>query len=504
MVNLSAFIDYHARVSPQREALLYDGERITYVELALRLRALAGLFAARGVGAGDVVAVLMKNSAAYLDIAFAVSYLGAVLLPINFRLSQAEVAYIVGDSNTRLLCVDEELTGSVGGTDAVIVFDTRAQRDPRVLTGARAAPPCAVRAPQDLMRLMYTSGTTAHPKGVQHTYSNFYWKNMDHVLALGLGPDSRANVVGPLYHVGGMDLPGINVLWQGGLLYVHREFDPEATVAAIAAERLNCTWMAPVMTGRVLALENRDRYDVSSLRWCVGGGEKTPESRIRAFADYFTGGRYVDGYGLTETCGGDTIMEAGFELARIGSTGRATAHVELRIRDEAGQDLPPGSDGEVCLRGPKVMPGYWNAPQKNAESFFADGFFRTGDVGHVDADGFLYLTDRRKDMIISGGENIASSEVERVIHELPEVAECAVIGVPDARWGERPVALVVLRPGAALDAQAVREHCRARLAAFKVPDRVLLRDALPRNPSGKVLKRVLRDEVASSGQKGPG
>ena len=495
MVNLSAFIDYHARVSPQREAVLYDGERITYADLALRLRALAAVFAGRGVGAGDVVAVLMKNSAAYLDIAFAVSYLGAVLLPVNYRLSKQEVAYIVGDSGARLLCVDEELTASVGGTDAVLVFNRAAQRDPRVL-GGQDAPPVAGRGPQDLMRLMYTSGTTAHPKGVQHTYANFYWKNMDHVLALGVSAASRCNVVGPLYHVGGMDLPGINVLWQGGLLCVHREFDPEATVAAIAAERLNCAWMAPVMTGRILALEGRDRYDVASLRWCVGGGEKTPESRIRAFSEYFTGARYVDGYGLTETCGGDTIMEAGYELAKIGSTGRATAHVELRIRDESGQDLPPGSDGEVCLRGPKVMPGYWNAPQKNAESFFADGFFRTGDVGHVDEDGFLFLTDRRKDMIISGGENIASSEVERVIHELPQVAECAVIGVPDARWGERPVALVVLRDGAQLDENALRAHCRARLAAFKVPERFVLRGALPRNPSGKVLKRVLRDEVA--------
>ena len=186
MVNLSAFIDHHARVSPAREAVLYDGARITYADLAARLRALAGLFAARGVRAGDVVAVLMKNSAAYLDIAFAVSYLGAVLLPINFRLSQAEVAYIITDSGAKLLCVDQELTGSVGGTDAVIVFDTRAQRDPRVLVGTQIPPPCTVRAPQDLMRLMYTSGTTAHPKGVQHTYSNFYWKNMEHVLALGV------------------------------------------------------------------------------------------------------------------------------------------------------------------------------------------------------------------------------------------------------------------------------------------------------------------------------
>jgi fatty-acyl-CoA synthase len=494
MVNLSAFIDYHARRDGGSEAVLYAGERITYADLAARLRALAALFAARGVGQGDVVALLMKNSAAYLDIAFAASYLGAVFLPINYRLSREEVAYIVADSGTKLLCVDEELTASAGGTDAVLVFDVAAQRDPRVL-GSGSPPPPVPRGPQDLMRLMYTSGTTAHPKGVTHSYGNFYWKNMDHALALGLSPHSRCNVVGPLYHVGGMDLPGLNVLWHGGLLCVHREFDPEATLEAIAAERLDCTWMAPVMTGRVLACEGRERYDVSSLRWCIGGGEKTPESRIRAFAEYFTQARYIDGYGLTETCGGDTLMEAGFELAKIGSTGRPTAHVELRIRDEQGADLPPGTSGEVCLRGPKVTAGYWNAPQKNAESFFPDGFFRTGDVGYVDQDGFLYLTDRRKDMIISGGENIASSEVERVIHELPQVAECAVIGVPDARWGERPIALVVPRDGARLDEETLRAHCRTRLAAFKVPDRFLLRTSLPRNPSGKVLKRVLREEI---------
>jgi fatty-acyl-CoA synthase len=254
--------------------------------------------------------------------------------------------------------------------------------------------------------------------------------------------------------------------------------------------------MAPVMTGRVLGFAGRDRYDVSSLRWCVGGGEKTPESRIRAFSEYFTGARYVDGYGLTETCGGDTIMEAGYEIAKIGSTGRPTPHVELRIRDESGADLPPEADGEVCLRGPKVMAGYWNSPDGNASTFFADGFFRTGDVGHVDAEGFLYLTDRKKDLIISGGENIASSEVERVIYALPQVAECAVIGIPDARWGERPLAVVVLKSGAQLTEAELRAHCRAHLAAFKVPERMEVRDALPRNPSGKVLKRVLRDELS--------
>jgi fatty-acyl-CoA synthase len=228
MVNLSAFVDFHARVTPGREAVLYDGLRISWADLAERLRAVAGLLHARGVRPGDVVAVLMKNSAAYLDIAFATSYLGAVLLPINYRLAREEVSYIVSDAGARVLCVDEELTALAAGTHEVIVLGAAAQRDPRTLGTDARCPPCTVRGPQDRMRLMYTSGTTAHPKGVPHTYANFYWKNVDHVITLGITRESRANVVGPLYHVGGMDLPGINVLWQGGLVCIHREFDPEA------------------------------------------------------------------------------------------------------------------------------------------------------------------------------------------------------------------------------------------------------------------------------------
>jgi fatty-acyl-CoA synthase len=247
----------------------------------------------------------------------------------------------------------------------------------------------------------------------------------------------------------------------------------------------------------MLTCPNRDHYDLSSLRWAIGGGEKTPEARIRAFSEVFRNARYIDAYGLTETCGGDTLMEAGREIEKIGSTGRAIAHVEIEIRDDQGHRLPPGRNGEICLRGPKVTAGYWKDPEKTASAFF-DGWFRTGDVGHLDSDGFLYLTDRKKDMIVSGGENIASSEVERVIHEMPEVREVAVIGLPDARWGERPVAIVVLADHAALDLPALTDHCRKRLAPFKVPKELIIRDSLPRNPSGKVLKRVLRAELEAS------
>jgi fatty-acyl-CoA synthase len=497
MINLSSFIAFHARQSPERCALKYRGEEISYTALDRRIRRVGGWLATRGIGADDVVAVLMKNSAAFLDIAFAVSHVGAIFLPINYRLAADEVAYIVENSGARVLIADDELAGIAAGPAPVVLVDEAAQADAARLAPDAGEVPARHRLPSDLMRLMYTSGTTDRPKGVMLTYQNIYWKSADHVLALGLSRDTRLLVAGPLYHVGALDLPGIAVLWQGGMLSIQRDFDAAQCLAAIEADRLNAAWLAPVMTTAILTCPGRERFDVSSLRWAIGGGEKTPEARIRAFSQYFTNARYIDAYGLTETCGGDTFMEPGLEIAKIGSTGRPVAHVEIEIRDDAGRRLAPGENGEICLRGPKVTPGYWKDPEKTAAAFHGD-WFRSGDVGYLDADGFLYLTDRKKDMIISGGENIASSEVERVIYELPQVREVAVIGMPDARWGERPVAVVVLADGVMLELPALTDHCRQRLAGFKVPKQLIIRDSLPRNPSGKVLKRVLRSEIEAS------
>jgi fatty-acyl-CoA synthase len=494
MINLSSVIAFHTRRTPDRCALKYRGEDISYASFDRRIRLVAGWLASRGIGADDVVAVLMKNSAAFLELVFAASHIGAVFLPINYRLSADEVGYIVSNSGARLLIADQELAAIAAGDAPVVLLDEAAQASVTHLAPDVAPAPMHPRQPRDLMRLMYTSGTTDRPKGVMLSYENMYWKSADQTLALGLNADTRLLVVGPLYHVGALDLPGIAVLWHGGLMSVQRNFEPEQALAAIERERLNAAWFAPVMTTALLTHPGRERYDVSSLQWAIGGGEKTPEARIRAFSDFFRAARYVDGYGLTESVGGDTLMEAGREIEKIGSTGRALAHVEIEIRDDRGNRLPPGEDGEICLRGPKITRGYWKDPDKTAAAFFGD-WFRTGDIGHLDADGFLYLTDRKKDMIISGGENIASSEVERVIYELPAVHEVAVVGMPDQRWGERPVAVVVLAEDSALDLAALASHCRSRLAGFKVPKELVIRDSLPRNPSGKVLKRVLRAEL---------
>jgi fatty-acyl-CoA synthase len=497
MINLSSFIAFHARRTPDRCALKYRGEDVSYAEFDGRTRRVGGWLASRGIRAGDVVAVLMKNSTAFLELVFAASHVGAVFLPINYRLSAEEVGYIVGNSGARILIADEEFASIAAGGAPVVLLDEAAQAGAARLARDVAPAPMHVRKPRDLMRLMYTSGTTDRPKGVMLTYENIYWKSADQALTLGLNAETRLLVVGPLYHVGALDLPGIAVLWHGGMLSIHRDFDPEKALAAIEAERLNAAWFAPVMTTAILTCPARNRYDVSSLKWAIGGGEKTPEARIRAFSEFFKNARYIDAYGLTETCGGDTFMEAGREIEKIGSTGRAIAHVEIEIRDDRGNRLAPGENGEICLRGPKVTQGYWKDSEKTASAFFGE-WFRSGDIGYLDEDGFLYLTDRKKDMIISGGENIASSEVERVIYELPQVREVAVIGLRDERWGEKPVAVVVLADGSTLALPDLADHCRAKLAGFKVPKQLIIRDSLPRNPSGKVLKRVLRAELEAN------
>ena len=494
MVTMSTSILWQARTNPQRLAVVYRSERISYSDLADRVLKLADFMHSQGVRNGDIVAVLMLNSAAFLEIALATSHLGAVFLPVNYRLAQEEVAYILNHAGANYLFVDDHLVEKSDSSVTRFIVDEPTQLDTRLLGGnlnPELATPAA-KKPDDLYRLMYTSGTTGHPKGVIHRYENFYWKTIDHTMALGLDRNSKALVVGPMYHIGGLDLPGFSVLLHGGMLCVLREYDPTEVFTAIEREQLNCAWMAPVMLNGLLNLPDWQRFDRSSLRWSVGGGERTPEPRIRSFTDLFPNARYVDGYGLTESFGGDTIMEPGYELKKIGSTGRVVAHVELTIRDDNGALLPANSEGEICLRGPKVTSGYWKDPEKTAASFY-DDWFRTGDVGYLDEDGFLYLTDRLKDMIISGGENIASSEVERVIYQLDSVSEAAVIGVPDPEWGERPEAFVVLHPDHQLTLEQLQEHCREHLAGFKIPKGLHLLEALPRNASGKVLKRQLRE-----------
>lgn len=498
MFNLSRCLAVNVGQRPAGEALVYGELRLDWQTLEARVQHLASALAGRGIGEGDIVALMMKNSPAFIELIYAISHLGAVILPLNFRLSAEEVGYIVNHAGAVTIVADDIFQVQAAGAGLpVIVLDAAGQMDVGAIlldaSGGRQRRNATPRGRDDIFRLMYTSGTTSRPKGVVHSYDNFYWKCFDHTLSLALSERTRLLVVGPLYHVGGGDLPGLGVHLAGGVIVLLRDYEPHSVLETIERERIDGIWLAPVMANDILNLPAESLPDVSSLRWCIAGGERTPESRIRAFFDRFPKARYIDAYGMTETVSGDTLMVPGREFDKIGSVGRPLRFVEIEIRGEDGERLPPGEEGEICMRGPKVMREYWRDPEKTAEAFFSDGFLRSGDAGYMDADGFLFITDRRKDMIISGGENIASSEVERVIYEHPAVKEAAVYARSHLRWGEVAVAAVVLAEGQTMTYQQLLDHCRARLAGFKCPKDMVVLAQLPRNPSGKVLKRTLRE-----------
>ena len=499
MSSLSSFIKKYKEINPEKLAIVYQEDRISYSKFFEKIIIFACWLKSKEVKKGDIVAVIMKNSSRFLDIMFAVSHLGAVFLPLNYRLSYNEIKYIYNHAGAKILLADDEFNSNLKEIPNIFSIDQIYQTE---LYNSNSNYPFSISdldlIPEkldgdDLYRLMYTSGTTDYPKGVIHKYKNFYSKTIDQSKNLNLFEKDKLLIVGPMYHVGGIDLPGVAILWLGGSLVINREFSPELVLQTIEKEKITGVWFAPVMTNAILNFNERFDYDVSSLRWCIGGGEKTPESRIIEFNNFFPNARYIDAYGLTETVGGDTLMVPGKEIIKIGSVGKAIDNLEIEIRDEFGKPLGIRKEGEICLRGSKVTDGYWKDDQRTKASFYANKWFKTGDIGYLDNDQFLFLTDRKKDMIISGGENISSSEVERVIYLYEDILEVAVIGLPDQKWGEMVTAIVVPKKETKIESTAIINHCRKNIARFKVPKRIFFTEELPRNPSGKVLKRVLRE-----------
>jgi acyl-CoA synthetase (AMP-forming)/AMP-acid ligase II len=500
-MNWFAVLAHHATRGPDNAITVFEGTTTTYGEMAARAAALAAGLHERGVGRGDVVGLLSYNCPEFLETLFAANYLGAVAMPINWRLGPPEVRYILEHSEARALVSDESLVDlandATKGMEATLLRACVSQPAPdgwtalvELRTDPRRMSPAAVAA-DDVHRLMYTSGTTGHPKGVMLTHANLAWKNLAHVVEFGFTSADLGLACGPLYHVGALDLTTTSLIAAGATTIIHRAFDAGAVVDEVERSRVTTVWLAPAMVNAIMALPEIERRDLSSVRVVINGGEKMPIPLIERLQRTFPSAWFADAYGLTETVSGDTFLDRDSIVTKLGSVGRPCLYLELDIRDEQGRSVPAGERGEIVLRGPKVFKGYWRNPEATAAAF-AGGWFHTGDIGIRDDDGYLYIVDRLKDMIVSGGENIAGSEVERVLYEHEAVLEAAVVGRPDDRWGEVPIAFVVLRTGATTEAAALIEHCRARLARFKVPTEIAFLDALPRNPSGKVLKRELR------------
>jgi acyl-CoA synthetase (AMP-forming)/AMP-acid ligase II len=499
-VSWSTVLAHHASRTPERAITVFEGETTTYGAMASRSAALAGGLAERGVGRGDVVALLSYNCPEFLETVFAANHLGAIAMPINWRLAAPEVRYILDHSRARALVCDDALAELAGeatkGLEGGLVRACIAPAPPegwRTLAALRAGagiPPVAA-AGDDVHRLMYTSGTTGRPKGVMITHANLAWKNLAHLVEFGFTGDDLGLACGPLYHVGALDLTTTTLIAAGATTIIHRAFDAAAVVDELERSRVTTVWLAPAMVNAIMALPGVEERDLSSVRVVINGGEKMPVPLIERIQRTFPSAWFADAYGLTETVSGDTFLDRDSIVTKLGSVGRPCLHLELDVWDDQRRPVPAGERGEIVLRGPKVFAGYWRDEEATARAF-EGGWFHTGDIGVRDEDGYLYIVDRLKDMIVSGGENIAGSEVERVLYEHDAVLEVAVVARPDERWGEVPVAFVVLRPGATATADDLLAHCRTQLARFKVPREVTFLDALPRNPSGKVLKRELR------------
>jgi len=504
--NLADIVRGHGRHRPDAPALVAEDTTITYGELDDRSSRAAQAFAAAGVGFGDRVAFVEKNGVEFFDAAFGLAKIGAVGVPVNWRLAAPEMHHVIADSGARLVIVGQEFvpqleaieTDLEADLDAEIVVIGDHPRWPSFDEWILAHPPVdpgVVTGPDDLVFLMYTSGTTGLPKGVMLSNTNYVCKTGGVAGHWQLDADAVSLAVMPLFHMAGSGWAFAG-LWQGATTVVLRDVDPGAILDALARHRVTNMLLVPAVIQFLLDADGIEHVDLSALRVIVYGASPISDDVLIRGIDRF-GGVFAQVYGMTETTGSITQLDGPDHLPELlRSCGKPYPWVQLRVVGDDGADAAPGTVGEVWTRSPQNMLGYWNNPDASAATLTADGWLRTGDAGFVDADGYLYLHDRIKDMIVSGGENVYPAEVENVLMTHPAVADVAVIGVPDRRWGEAVKAIVVARVvarGAAPTEAELIAFARDRLAGFKLPKSVDFVDALPRNPSGKLLKRALRE-----------
>jgi long-chain acyl-CoA synthetase len=517
-----AFVRHWAAHRPGHPALRWAGGELTYAELDMRSSRVASALRAEGVGPGRRVAYLDKNSPEQFELFFGAAKLNAVPCPVNYRLAAPEIADIVRDSEATVFAVGEEFLPTVETLDIgarIVVIEAPGSDGAESRDGAgsgggarrwpafaewrdahEAVDPMAPQEPGDVAFQLYSSGTTGRPKGVQLTQGNLASGMVIYPEISGFGPDAVSVVAMPLYHIGGSGwaLAGFSV---GATNVLVREIVPPALVSLLETERVTHGFLVPAVLQFLLAVPGVEDRDYSALR-CMLYGASPISDRVLADSIRTFGCDFVQLYGLTESTGTVVFVPAtdhdpgGPNSHRLRGIGKPVPGTEARVVDPVtGVDVPDGEVGEIWIKGPTVMLGYWHLPDLTAETVRDGGWLRTGDAAYRDADGYMYVHDRVKDMIVSGGENIYPAELENAIMSLPGVSDVAVIGVPHDRWGETPKAMVVragTEQGAALTESDVISHCRRLLAGYKCPTSVDWFAVLPRNPSGKLLKKDLR------------
>jgi long-chain acyl-CoA synthetase len=509
-MHITHILERAVRFFPHHLACVAGEQRLTYGQLHKRVNRLANVLQQHGVCQGDRVAILSTNSLPYLELYYATAALGALIVPLNFRLAAAELAYIVQDAGATVILVG-------GGFEALYADATKRLPDaPTAFSVAGETPAgmlnyatCLANASpdftpvqvgeDDLAGLFYTSGTTGNPKGVMLSHRNLV-SNAYHLLSTIHEEEGEIYLhCCPMFHLA--DGPTSHrITWLGGTHVIVPGFEPVAVLEAIQRERVTTTLLVPTMINFLVHHPRVGDYDLSSLRRILYGASPMPVELLRR-AHHILGCALIQAYGLTETSPMLTMLPSQYvalegdeaKVKRLSSCGRAIPGVRVRVVNDADEDVKPGEVGEIIAQGPNVMQGYWNKPEETAAAF-RNGWFCTGDLATVDDEQFIFIVDRKKDMIISGGENVFSTEVENALYQHPAVLEAAVIGVPDERWGEAVTALVVLKPDTTVTEAELITHCRGLIAAYKCPRCVEIRsEPFPKSGSGKILKAVLRE-----------
>ncbi|MEU0497054.1 fatty-acid--CoA ligase FadD5 [Mycobacterium sp. NPDC006124] len=501
--NWSTQLARHALMQPGATALRFLGETTTWGDLDRRVTALAGALSRRGVAVGDRVLILMLNRTEFVETVLAASRLGAIAVPVNFRMTPPEIAFLVGDCAARVVVTEPVLTSvatAVRGLDprlAEIVVAGGPTEDGLLgyddLLAEEGAAPAPVDVPDDSPALiMYTSGTTGRPKGAVLTHANLSGQAMTHLFTNGADLNADVGFVGvPLFHIAGVGnlITGL-LLGRPTVLYPLGAFDPGALLDVLEAELVTGIFLVPAQWQAVCAAQ-RARPRKVVLRTLSWGAAPASDTLLRDMAETFPGALILAAFGQTEMSPVTCMLLGDDAVRKLGSVGKVIPTVSARVVDDDMNDVPVGQVGEIVYRAPTLMAGYWNNPKATAEAF-AGGWFHSGDLVRQDDEGYVWVVDRKKDMIISGGENIYCAEVENALAAHPSIGEAAVIGRPHPKWGEVPVAVVALTPTGRLTLEDLQEFLGDRLARYKHPRALEVVDGLPRNPAGKVLKTELR------------
>jgi len=468
-----------------------EDRRRTYAELGERCRRLAGALSDLGLQKGDRVAVHALNSERYLELFLAVPAAGLVLVPINARLAEPEVLAILEDSRPRVLFSDRDSEPGEAELEHVVRIPDGYEE---IVERSRQSDLGEGIDENDLAALFYTSGTTAAAKGAMHTHRTLLSSAQNFMSTWPFGPDTNWIICSPMFHTGGI-LAVLATIWHGGTHTILPAFKPDLALDAIERERVTHTLMVPTMLAAATEEQLARPRDVSSLRYLSHGASPIAAETLRRAHRAFPDAELLHIYGTTESTPITTLMryeERVLDQPEVNSCGQPAVGVEVRIVDTDGNEVPPGAVGELVVRSPSVMPAYWEKPQETADAL-RGGWYWSGDLGYRDGHSNIFLVDRAKDMIITGGENVYSTEVESALYDHPDVLEAAVFGVPDERWGEAVYAVVIPRDPA-LSADALIAHCRERIASFKVPKEIeIRREPLPKSAAGKVLKREMRE-----------